>query len=126
MRTVLAMAVALTMLGCAAHADIPREQRVGPVETWTASFYGGTFFHGRRAADGSRFDRNASTAAHRVWPFGTRARVTNPLSGLSEVVTITDRGPHVRGRDLDLSEGVARRIGLHARGVGPVLVERLR
>jgi rare lipoprotein A len=125
MRAAVILALGLAVAGGAARADIPREHRQAPVERLQASFYG-PGFHGRFAADGSQFNRNASTAAHKTWPFGTRARVTEPVSGLSEVITITDRGPFVRGRDLDLSEGTARRIGLHARGVGPVLVERLR
>lgn len=125
MRAALILAVGLALAGGKASADIPREQRRASVERLHASFYGDPF-HGRIAADGSRYNKHASTAAHKFWPFGTRALVTNPATGLSEVVTITDRGPFIRGRDLDLSEGTARRIGLHQRGVGPVLVERLR
>ena len=50
----------------------------------------------------------------------------NPANGLSEVVTVLDRGPYVAGRQIDLSRGVAQRIGLERPGVGPVLVEVLR
>lgn len=89
-----------------------------------ASFYCCTF-HGRRAANGSRFDQMAPTAAHRTWPFGTRVRVRNPRNGRSEIVTITDRGPFVRGRVIDLSLGTMRRLGLEQLGVAPVELEIL-
>lgn len=91
----------------------------------TASYYG-PGFHGRKMANGKRFDRWGRTAAHKSLPFGTRLRVTNPANGQSDVVVIEDRGPFVAGRDLDLSEGTATRLGLLRQGVGPVLVERLR
>lgn len=90
----------------------------------TASFYC-CYFHGRRAANGSRFDEMGSTAAHRTLKFGTRIRVTNMANGRSEVVTITDRGPFIRGRDIDLSLGTARRLGIERQGVAPVLLEIL-
>jgi rare lipoprotein A len=88
----------------------------------TASYYGAE--SGRHTASGERFDPNAMTAAHRTLPFGTLLRVT--YRGRSVVVRINDRGPFVRNgghftRDIDLSEGAARRIGLP--GVGQVTVE---
>lgn len=116
----LVMALAI-LLPAAAGADVPRRQ----IEAVVASWYGAAF-HGRPTASGSRFDRQAATAAHRTLPFGARLRVIDLRTGRAEVVTITDRGPFIAGRDLDLSEGTAVRIGLRARGVGPVLIERLR
>jgi len=88
----------------------------------TASYYG--FESGRHTASGERFDPNAMTAAHRTLPFGTLVRVT--YQGRSVVVRINDRGPFVQKgghftRDIDLSQGAARRIGLP--GVGQVTVE---
>lgn len=83
----------------------------------TASWYG-PGFHGRRAADGSRFDQDALTAAHKTLRFGTRVRVTCAATGRSVVVRITDRGPFIPGRAIDLSRGAARAIGLS--GVGRV------
>jgi rare lipoprotein A len=90
------------------------------VQTGIASFYGRE--SGPRTASGERFDPNAMTAAHRTLPFGTLVRVT--YQGRSVVVRINDRGPFVRGRVIDLSEGAARRIGLPS--VGPVTIEVLR
>ena len=76
---------------------------------------------GRRTASGERFDWHAMTAAHRSLPFGTLVRVT--YQGRSVVVRITDRGPFVKGRDIDLSLGACRAIGLVEAGVGPVAIE---
>lgn len=88
-----------------------------------ASFYG-PGFHGRRTASGERFNMHAMTAAHRTLPFGTRVRVVNLGNGKAVVVRVTDRGPFVRGRVIDLSAGAARAIGVH--GLGKVCVERVR
>jgi rare lipoprotein A len=90
------------------------------VQTGIASFYGRE--SGPRTASGERFDPDAMTAAHRTLPFGTLVRVT--YQGRSVVVRINDRGPFVRGRVIDLSEGAARRIGLP--GVAPVTLQVLR
>ncbi|MBI51717.1 MAG: septal ring lytic transglycosylase RlpA family lipoprotein [Chloroflexi bacterium] len=87
----------------------------------TASWYG-DYFHGRTAANGSIYNMNASTAAHKTLPFGTKLEVC--YEGC-EVVTITDRGPFIPGRHLDLSKGTARRIGMLNTGVAPVTVKRL-
>lgn len=89
-----------------------------------ASWYG-PGFHGRRTANGERFNQNAMTAAHRTLPFGTRVRVTNKNNGRSVTVRINDRGPFIRGRIIDLSIGAAGRIGMVNSGVAPVRVEVL-
>lgn len=83
---------------------------------WTASHYGAE--SGRRTANGEPFDGTSMTAAHKSLPFGTRLRVT--YQGRSVVVRINDRGPYVRGRQLDLSTAAARRLGLTRAGVGRV------
>lgn len=76
---------------------------------------------GTRTASGVRLRDGALTAAHRSLPFGTRVRVTNPRNGRSVVVTITDRGPFVRGRVIDLTSGGARALGF--RGLAPVTLD---
>ncbi len=90
-----------------------------------ASWYGGKF-HGRKTANGERFDKNALTAAHRSLPFGTRVRVTNARSGEAVVVRINDRGPYAGERIIDLSRGAAAQIGIVGAGVGQVELEILR
>ena len=78
-----------------------------------------------KTASGSTFNRDALTAAHRSLPFGTRVRVTDVASNKSVVVRITDRGPWVRGRVVDVSLGAARSLGITDRGVAQVRVEVL-
>lgn len=96
---------------------------IGGTMVGHASWYG-PGFHGRRAADGSRFDQNAMTAAHKTLPFGTLLLVTNPRNKKSVIVRITDRGPYIPGRVLDLSAAAAREIGIS--GVGNVRMDILR
>lgn len=86
----------------------------------SASYYG-AYHHGRRTANGERFDMHAMTAAHRTLRFGTRVRVS--YGSRSVVVRINDRGPFVRGRCIDLSKGAAARLGMLRAGVGRVRVE---
>lgn len=90
-----------------------------------ASWYG-PGFHGRRTASGQVFNQHALTAAHRSLPFGTRVKVTNLNNGRSVVVAITDDGPHVSGRVIDLSMAAAERIGMISSGTAPVRLEVLR
>lgn len=68
-----------------------------------ASYYAERF-HGKRTASGKLFDMNKLTAAHKKLPFGTVVRVTNEANGKSVIVVITDRGPFVKGREIDLSK----------------------
>lgn len=67
-----------------------------------ASYYANKF-NGKKTASGARFDNNKLTAAHRKFPFGTKLRITNERNGKSVIVTVNDRGPFVRGREIDLS-----------------------
>lgn len=90
-----------------------------------ASWYGPKY-HGRTTASGEVFDMHRHTAAHRTLPFGSRLRVTHPATRRSVEVTVNDRGPFIRGRDLDLSYGAARAIGMVEEGVAEVQVEQLR
>lgn len=60
-------------------------------------------FHGRRTASGKKYDKNKYTAAHKTLPFGTMVKVTNEKNGKFIIVEITDRGPFVKGREIDLS-----------------------
>src|SRR5437879_3538414 len=87
-----------------------------------ASYYS---YRTGKTASGSSFKRDSLTAAHRKLPFGTRVRVTDLANSESVVVHITDRGPWVRGRVLDLSLGAARSLGITARGVAQIRAEVL-
>ena len=87
-----------------------------------ASFYGAGF-HGKKTATGEKFDQNDKTAAHPTLPLGTKATVTNLENGTSVDVKINDRGPYVKGRDIDLSKGAAKELGMTKDGVAPVKIE---
>jgi rare lipoprotein A len=96
----------------------------GYEEKGEASWYG-VPFHGRQASNGEIYDMNKLTAAHRTLPFETMVRVTNERNGKSTVVRITDRGPFVNNRIIDLSYAAAREIDSIGPGVVPVRLEVL-
>lgn len=91
-------------------------------EVGLASWYGPPYA-GRKGADGTVYDQNAMTAAHLTLPMGTMVRVTNLTNNESVVVKITDRGPFVRGRIIDLSLAAAKATGVYRAGVAKVRVE---
>ena len=93
-------------------------------EEGKASWYGAPF-HGRQASNGEIYDMNKLTAAHRTLPFNTVVRVTNMTNGKSTTVRITDRGPFVDNRIIDLSYAAAREIESIGPGVVPVRLEIL-
>lgn len=90
-----------------------------------ASFYGAAH-DGKTTADGEHFDAKDFTAAHRSLPFGTMVRVTNLANGETVKVEINDRGPHVRGRIIDLSSAAASVLGIKKDGVARVRLEAFR
>lgn len=77
-----------------------------------ASYYADKFT-GRKTASGEIFDNKKQTAAHRTIPFGTIVRVTNEANGKSTIVTINDRGPFLKSREIDLSKAAFREIARH-------------
>lgn len=84
----------------------------GKAGSCPASTYGqGDGFHGRKTANGERFNRNAMTAAHKTLPFNSRVKVTNTSNGKSVTVRINDRGPYHGNRCLDLSTAAMNQIG---------------
>ncbi|AHJ95630.1 septal ring lytic transglycosylase RlpA family protein [Hymenobacter swuensis] len=90
-----------------------------------ASFYADKF-DGRKTASGTVYRAGQRTAAHNTLPFGTVVRVTNPRNHRSVKVTVTDRGPHAKGRIIDLSKKAARKIGIVEDGVAPVELKVVR
>ncbi|WP_235925079.1 septal ring lytic transglycosylase RlpA family protein [Roseomonas harenae] len=89
-----------------------------------ASFYSSRF-HGRRMANGKRFNRRSNSAASRTLPLGTQARVRNLENGRTAVVVIQDRGPHVRSRVLDVSPETATKLGMREQGTAMVEITPL-
>jgi rare lipoprotein A len=104
---------------------IPPDAKPISVETGIASWYGGPY-HNRRGSNGEVYNMHAMTAAHRTLPLGSIVRVTNVKTGRSTLVRITDRGPFVEGRVLDLSQAAAKRIDLLQAGVAMVRIEVMR
>jgi rare lipoprotein A len=92
------------------------------IEEGDASYYADSL-DGNTMANGEAYDKDAMTAAHRQLPFGTVVEVTYLNTGRSVEVTITDRGPHVEGRIIDVSGAAARKLGMIDDGHGPVTVE---
>ncbi len=86
-----------------------------------ASWYGRRF-QGRRTASGERFDLHALTAAHRFLPFDTVVRVVNTQNGHEVAVRINDRGPHLPGRIIDLSQAAAEALDMHGDGLQEVVL----
>jgi rare lipoprotein A len=103
---------------------VPAPAPAGYTEQGNASWYG-IPFHGRRASNGEIYDMNRLTAAHRTLPFETMVRVTNLNNGKSTTVRITDRGPFVENRIIDLSQAAAREIDSIGAGVVPIRLEVL-
>jgi len=93
-------------------------------ETGMSSWYGPPY-HNRKGANGEIYNENAMTAAHRTLPMGSVVRVTNLATGQSATVKITDRGPFVHGRILDLSLAAAKATGVYRAGVAKVRVDVL-
>jgi rare lipoprotein A len=98
---------------------------VKSVQHGKASWYSVRTNRGTKTASGQRLSNEGATAAHKTLPMGTKVRVTNQNNGKSEIVTINDRGPYIRGRIIDLTIGSAERLGFRSNGVAPVKVEVL-
>lgn len=126
---VIFLPLLLFLIGCAPkgvlHAPTDRTDRsssryyTGHSWMGIASYYADKF-HGRQTANGETYDMHGFTAAHKKLPFNTVLRVTYLKTGKSCEVRINDRGPFVRGREIDLTLGAAKKIGLAVDGVGKV------
>jgi rare lipoprotein A len=101
------------------------EWNVRSVQHGKASWYSIKTNYGTRTASGERLQNNAYTAAHKTLPMGTKIKVTNLSNGKSEILRITDRGPYIKGRIVDVTIGSAQRLGFYSRGITAVKVEVL-
>ena len=113
------MLIGLLASGCAKHVGVAHSVPVGHSETGLASWYGDPY-HGRQTASGEIYDMNEWTAAHRTLPFGTWVEVTNLTNAKRVSVRITDRGPFVDGRIIDLSRAAAKQIDMIGPGTARV------
>jgi len=105
-----------------AEPTIPAGTKPIATETGRASWYGPPY-HNRRGSNGEVYNMHAMTAAHRTYPLGSIVRVTNVKTGASALVRITDRGPFIPGRVVDLSLAAARKVDVWQPGVAEVKVE---
>src|SRR6202022_2697208 len=101
---------------------IPADSKPLSTETGRASWYGPPY-HNRRGSNGEVYNMHARTAAHRTLPLGSIVRVTNLKTGHTAIVRITDRGPFIPGRVLDLSLAAARKLDVYQPGVAEVKME---
>jgi rare lipoprotein A len=125
---VFTLAASLSLFtGCArktsAHVPLSvKPARIGETQTGIASWYG-VPYDGRRSASGEIYDMEKLTAAHRSFPFDTWVEVTNLSNNKRVDVRITDRGPFVNGRIIDLSLAAAREIDLVTAGIVRVRIK---
>ena len=135
LRPCLAIALAAVLLAGCGHQKHPRPTppppappaapKLGQTETGEASWYGHPY-HGRPAANGEIYDMEKLTAAHRTLPFDTWLRVVNLDNSKTVEVRITDRGPFIEGRIIDLSHAAARAIEMIGPGTARVRIEVIR
>jgi len=103
---------------------VPLSSAEGFKQEGIASWYGKDF-HGKKTANGERYNMYAMTAAHKILPMNTTVRVTNLSNGKAVYVRINDRGPFVDNRIIDLSYTAASRIGIIQMGTGRVRIEAI-
>ncbi len=118
------LSVCLTITGAIAmpsdvnvtNIDNNRSKQYKQIASGQCSWYGSKF-NGSRTASGERFDGSQKTAAHKTLPFGTLLRVTETKTDKSVIVKVTDRGPFVKHRVLDISHAAAKELGVVGKGV---------
>ncbi len=101
-----------------------RKVTVATEDEVTASWYGKNF-HGKPMANGKLYNMYANTIAHKDLPLGTEVELNNPRTGESTKAVVTDRGPYIEGRDVDLSYGLARKLSLLEGGIGRLVMKIL-
>ena len=116
------VATMMAVMSVGTWGTIAFAQSVGDVQEGDASFYAASL-EGNKTASGEPYDHSAMTAAHREFAFGTKVKVTYLKTGKTVEVTINDRGPHAKGRILDLSGAAAKSLGMIDDGHGKVRIE---
>jgi peptidoglycan lytic transglycosylase len=129
-RLAAALGIASAICGCALFGPraAPPPSRPAPPRSFiigVASWYG-PGFNGKHTASGEIYDQEDLTAASTMLPLGTRALVTNLQNGRSVEVRVNDRGPFVKGRQMDLSHGAAAALGILSPGTARVRIDVVR
>ena len=135
-KSILITALCLGMVSCAAHMLVSDGHRHSHLDArgdntaihtqhGIASWYSIRTNYGTHTASGRPLKNDAFTAAHKEWPMGSKVKVTNLDNGRSEILTITDRGPYIKGRVIDVTLGSAKRLGFYEEGLTRTKVELL-
>ena len=111
-------------VGCLTPAQAPRHAPPTVSGEVTASWYG-PGHHNKLTASGQRFNMNKNTLAHRTLPMGTKVRLINPDNGKSAEGVVNDRGPYIKGRDVDVSYAMAKQLGFVKKGVMKLDIEMI-
>lgn len=112
----------LTLPSCSTNRYMAHPEAPSGKSYAVASWYGKDF-HGKQTSSGEIYNMYSLTCAHKEYPFGTRLKVTHTTNNKSVTCIVNDRGPFIKGRDIDLSYAAARDIGLIGPGVSTVLLE---
>lgn len=102
----------------------PKAEKPKKVVEMNASWYGKEY-HNKKTASGQRFDMHKDTLAHNTLPLGTKVRIVNPENGKIAEGVVNDRGPTIKGRDVDVSYALAKKLGFVSKGVTKLNVEIL-
>ena len=111
-------------VGCLPPAQAPRPAPPNVSGEVTASWYGPEY-HNKLTASGQRFDMHKNTLAHRTLPLGTKVRLVNPDNGKSAEGVVNDRGPYIKGRDVDVSYAMAKQLGFVKKGITKLDIETI-
>lgn len=114
------LALMLLTTGVEANAKSNKKYNMEGVATWY-----GKDFHGKKTASGKKFNMYGLTAAHKTLKLGSKVKVINVNNGKSVVVEITDRGPYVKGKVIDLSKAAAIKIDMLKKGNQRVKIKEL-
>jgi len=125
--TLLALAPVLVLASCQTSQTETKKKEQEVIKTYhgEVSWYEIKCNGGTHTASGIPLKDYAMTAAHKHLPMGTKVRVTNTNNGKSVIVKITDRGPYVKGREIDVTKGVAKKLDIIHCGLAPCKVEVL-
>ena len=121
-------ALSLCLCGCKANMLSKSAGGLGPslsTEIGCTSWYNIKTNRGTHTASGRPLSDDAHTAAHKKWPMGSQIRITNLSNSRQEILTITDRGPYIKGRVIDVTSGSAKRLGFYENGITRTKVELL-
>ena len=118
MKYLLTISILMFLFGCAQDLEAASvKHKYNGVASW--------YSKGKRTADGSRYNPDGLSVAHRTLPFGTMLRLTNPENGNTIDAVVNDRGPFVRGKEIDVSRGGAKALGFFHSGTAKLLIEVL-